>query len=274
MEKSTEQVSNSYLKLNSCGIQKLWDRDYLRIREHGRVDYHIIYILQGKCTAESEGNETILECGDMILFMPGEKQKYAFHAEDRPISAYLHFTGTGCKKLMIDIGFSDTHVLRLKKSHALASLFEKITDEYNLKKPFYNEKCMAYLMEIFSEVGRRVSYMNNTAYMKNKFEINAVCSEMLREYSHRHPVEYYADFCHLSASRFYRIFKAGVGLTPTEYINRLRINQAKELLANTDMSVSEIAEAVGFTDQNYFGRVFKKLTGTSPKKFIITSAYN
>ena len=80
MEKSTEQVSNSYLKLNSCGIQKLWDRDYLRIREHGRVDYHIIYILHGKCTAESEGNETILECGDMILFMPGEKQKYAFHA--------------------------------------------------------------------------------------------------------------------------------------------------------------------------------------------------
>ena len=117
MEISTEQVSDSYLKLNSCGIQRLWDRDYLRIREHGRVDYHIIYILQGKCTAEIEGNETILECGDMILFMPGEKQKYAFHAEDRPISAYLHFTGTGCKKLMSDIGFSDTHVLRLKKSH-------------------------------------------------------------------------------------------------------------------------------------------------------------
>ena len=127
---------------------------------------------------------------------------------------------------------------------------------------------MAYLIEIFSEVGRRVSYMDNTAYMKNKLEINAVCNEMLREYSHRHSVEYYADFCHLSVSRFYRIFKAGVGLTPTEYINRLRINQAKELLSNTDMSVCEIAEAVGFADQNYFGRVFKKQTGTSPKKYI------
>ena len=268
MEKSTEQVSSNYLKLNSCGIQKLWDRDYLRIREHGRADYHIIYILQGKCTAESEGRETVLECGDMILFMPGEKQKYAFCAAERPISAYLHFTGTGCENLMRDIGFADTHVLRMKKSHILASLFEKITDEYSLKLPFYNEKCIAYLIEIFAEVGRNVSYMNNPAYMKNKFDIKAVCSEMLHEYSNRHPVEYYADFCHLSVSRFYHIFKIGVGLTPTEYINRLRINQAKELLANTDMSVSEIAESVGFTDQNYFGRVFKQLTGTSPKRFL------
>ena len=57
-------------------------------------------------------------------------------------------------------------------------------------------------------------------------------------------------------------------MTPNEYINRLRINQAKELLTNTDMSVFEIAEAVGFSDQNYFGRVFKKQTGTSPKKYI------
>ena len=268
MEESTEQVSDGYLKLNCCGIQKLWDKDYLRIRENGRVDYHIIYILQGKCIAECEGTETVLECGDMILFMPGEKQKYAFFAKDRPVSAYLHFTGTGCERLMRDIGFSNTRVLKLKKSHALVSSFEKITDEYNLKKPFYNEKCMAYLMEIFSEVGRCVSYMDNTVYMKNKLEINAVLSEMLREYSYNHSVKYYADFCHLSVSRFYRVFKAGVGLTPTEYINRLRINQAKELLENTYMSVCDIAEAVGFSDQNYFGRVFKKQTGTSPKKFI------
>lgn len=267
MEKSTEQVSSSYLKLNSCGIEKLWDKDYLRIREHGRVDYHIIYIIQGKCTAESEGKETILECGDVILFLPGEKQKYAFCAEDLPISAYLHFTGTGCEQLMRDIGFSNTHVLRPGKSHELISCFEKMTNEYNLKKPFYDEKCMAYLLEIFSEIGRRISYMDITAYTKKKFELNAVLSEMLREYSHRHPVEYYADYCFLSVSRFYHIFKAEVGITPTEYINRLRINQAKELLANTYMSVFEIAEAVGFADQNYFGRVFKKLVGTSPKKF-------
>lgn len=268
MEKSTEQVSDSYLKLNSCGIQKLYDRDYLRIREHGRVDYHIIYILQGKCKAEIHGKEILLEAGDMILFLPYEKQKYSFCADDRPISAYIHFTGSGCEKLMKDIGFSDTHVLRLKKSAVLSSIFEKMTDEYNLKKPFYDEKCMAYMLEFFSEIGRRVSYMDNAVFMKNKLKLNSVCEEMLREYSHNHSMKYYADFCFLSESRFYRIFKAGVGLTPSQYITRLRINQAKELLLNTDMPICDIAQAVGFVDQNYFGRVFKHFTGTSPKKFI------
>lgn len=51
------------------------------------------------------------------------------------------------------------------------------------------------------------------------------------------------------------------------YLNQIRIEHAKILLKNTDKSIGEIAEQVGFTDQNYFGKTFKKFTGLTPRDF-------
>ena len=66
---------------------------------------------------------------------------------------------------------------------------------------------------------------------------------------------------------FRKIFKDLTSFSPTKYKNRLRIEHAKELFNKTNMSVLEIAEAVGINDQLYFSRLFKQFTGLSPSKF-------
>ena len=53
----------------------------------------------------------------------------------------------------------------------------------------------------------------------------------------------------------------------TDYLSRTRIERSIELLRDTDMSLLEIAGLVGFEDQSYFTKVFKKETGLSPKKY-------
>ncbi len=72
---------------------------------------------------------------------------------------------------------------------------------------------------------------------------------------------------YLSKSYFCRILKSELGCTFTEYVNRLRIERSKQLLKRSAMSVAEIAFAVGFEDQSYFTRIFKKQVGISPGKF-------
>ena len=71
----------------------------------------------------------------------------------------------------------------------------------------------------------------------------------------------------LSEFHFIRKFKSFVGQTPYEYLTLVRVNKAKELLALTSDSVSEVAEQVGYSDAKGLISNFKKQTGTTPAKF-------
>ena len=89
--------------------------------------------------------------------------------------------------------------------------------------------------------------------------------------------EHYADpdlgietlcaYLGVSAAYFSTVFKNSTGLSFKEYLNKVRIEESKILLLNTDFSIIDIAIAVGFEDQSYFSKVFKKYTGTTPKQF-------
>ncbi|MFC5471821.1 helix-turn-helix domain-containing protein [Cohnella suwonensis] len=71
----------------------------------------------------------------------------------------------------------------------------------------------------------------------------------------------------INPNYFSQLFKKEVGLTFTEYVTTLRVQHACELLRQTDLSIAEIAEKAGYEDYFYFSRVFKKLTGTSPRLY-------
>lgn len=71
-------------------------------------------------------------------------------------------------------------------------------------------------------------------------------------------------FAHVSKTTLIDIFKEMYGATPIKYINNLRMKKAKELLANSDMSISEISELVGFQSIHYFSRNFKEREGCAP----------
>ncbi len=73
----------------------------------------------------------------------------------------------------------------------------------------------------------------------------------------------------VSASEDYlcRVFHRELGISPWEFLNRFRVHKAKQLLTGTGDSIKEIASAVGFRDQAYFSRVFRKITGIPPQEY-------
>lgn len=72
---------------------------------------------------------------------------------------------------------------------------------------------------------------------------------------------------YLTPSYLCRVFKREAGVTFHEYLNRVRVNKAKELLRDRDLRLTDISLMVGFTDQSYFTKVFKRLTGTLPRAY-------
>lgn len=76
-----------------------------------------------------------------------------------------------------------------------------------------------------------------------------------------------ADSLHLNYSYLSSYFKQRTGENLTSYINRVRTDKAKELLLDHKLSVSEISRLTGFSDHNYFSKVFKKMTGMTPVEY-------
>ncbi|MGA7259946.1 MAG: helix-turn-helix domain-containing protein [Stellaceae bacterium] len=71
----------------------------------------------------------------------------------------------------------------------------------------------------------------------------------------------------LSVFHFARQFKQSAGVTPHHYLVRRRIERAQDMLARTDLALSEIAVAAGFSDQSHLSRHFRQMLGTTPREF-------
>ena len=76
-----------------------------------------------------------------------------------------------------------------------------------------------------------------------------------------------ADFVQLSPSYFSTLFRQVVGMNFREYLSRVRVEESKRLLLSTEFALADIAVSVGFPDQSYYCKVFKRIVGVSPGKF-------
>ncbi|MGN7358997.1 AraC family transcriptional regulator [Paenibacillus sp. SAF-054] len=76
-----------------------------------------------------------------------------------------------------------------------------------------------------------------------------------------------AEHVHLNPYYFSKVFKQQTGETFIDYVTRLRIDRAKDMMKDGELSLKEVCYAVGYKDPNYFSRVFKKVTGVTPSEY-------
>lgn len=98
-------------------------------------------------------------------------------------------------------------------------------------------------------------------------EINDAVRYIRHNYNRNITLEEIAKSVNLSKVYFSQLFKNETGMNFTDFLIQFRIEEAAKLLKSTDMKVYEIAEQVGIPDQHYFNRLFKNITGVTPKKF-------
>jgi AraC family transcriptional regulator len=82
-------------------------------------------------------------------------------------------------------------------------------------------------------------------------------------------LEQMAENVQMSPYTFGRLFRHSTGLTPHQYVLRARIREAKRLLREGKFPIADISLQLGFSDQSHFTRVFHKMTGVTPKKFLL-----
>lgn len=125
--------------------------------------------------------------------------------------------------------------------------------------------CLTDCLALWKEQCRRIvttyEESQNAGYSAN---IRKALAYIHEYYAKDLLVEEVAAYIGKTPNYFSSIFRTEVGITFREYLNRYRIERAKELIEESDMMIYEIAEQVGYSDYTYFSQVFKKVAGISP----------
>lgn len=97
--------------------------------------------------------------------------------------------------------------------------------------------------------------------------VENACRFIKYNYSHDIDIPDIAKYVGVSRSYLYKLFMKSLSISPTEYLSRFRINQACTLIRSSSLTLKEISASVGFSDQLYFSRVFKKYKGVPPSEY-------
>ncbi len=121
--------------------------------------------------------------------------------------------------------------------------------------------------EVIGIAGVMRDYAKAGAALQPYQEMQQVVDHVLQSYGSRLEVPDLAHMAHLSISQFDRRFKRLFGLTPQQFILRVRIHAACRAITSTRRSISQIAQQTGFCDQSYFTKQFRKLMGKTPSGY-------
>jgi AraC-like DNA-binding protein len=131
--------------------------------------------------------------------------------------------------------------------------------------------CKAYLLEILYLLAARLGRSQNTQRARVLEQERSTLLDKLHPFlsanlSERVTVASAASAVNMSESTFMKYFKRVTGRTFISYLTRLRLERAADLLERTSLSVAEISYSVGFADQSYFDRVFRRHFSYTPRE--------
>lgn len=173
------------------------------------------------------------------------------------------------KKSIENIIYSTIHFME-KLGFDITSLnMLKITSLKEIEDAPYISALLSLVLSLINEIFIEIASQSDRAHF---FIVDKVTTYIKENYHQQISLATVAESLHLNYYYLSTVFNNHAKESFTDYVNKIRIQKAKELLQNSHLSIAEVSEAIGYTDQSYFGKVFKKFTGTTPstyrKKFI------
>ena len=150
----------------------------------------------------------------------------------------------------------------------IASCLRNILREMEMKQPGYEDVCQAYMEILIIRLMRSIGL---SVPAEAPATGNRQCAA-IRRYIDLHfkeplTLDSLSEEAHINKYYLSHAFKREYGISPINYMNYRRIEESKYLLAETDLSLSQISQLLGFSSLSYFSQVFRKTQGVSPLEY-------
>lgn len=261
---------------------------------HKHTFIELVYVISG--TATHLVGERTFPATKGDLFIINYNTPHAFFQDDDASEPFV------CYDLLFTPGFLDTSLLDNVRFESINSsflfyslfpatqsgpdvhisgssynsfgdLFNKIYQEFTYRENGYLDMIRAYVVELIIKIFRKMSAVSHPEIFNRQAQIVDTTLDYLRQnYQKRLSLDDLAAQVFLSKDYFARLFRETTGMPISALLQQIRIDEACKLLKGTDTKIDDVAGFCGFNDIQYFYRIFKKVTGMTPRQYRLVNA--
>ena len=273
---------------NHCMVAKFGDEDFSPQLHHVpcRVDAVTFWFsLNGRATLTCNMQEYELQRGAFAVILPNSVVD--LHIEEVITEGYIMLVDPlymqdvdlNLKKIISVMLGSNIHLGMLMLDPAEMDRMQKAfelafaTVANDVLTPFRDDVVQAMIKLMLYKVCEIVATRNNLeeseplSSTRSEEYFRRFIKELTEHYMERQPVTFYAEQLCISSRYLTTIVRRVSGHTVTEWMNRYVMNEAKQLLKYSELSVQEIAYKLNFPNQSFFGKYFKQHAGISPSAY-------
>lgn len=257
-----ERKKEKGLKIYNCGREECEKGHFFgpAVRSHQLIHF----VLKGKGIYRTEYGEYEITEGQAFLIRPGEVTYYQADFEEPWSYAWTAFDGDGAEALL-DRYYPDHRfpVCVIGETAVVSGWFEGLLGAFGSAEE-NRERVLGYfylIMACLLRTGKGGEPVDEEGYFKRAVAF------IRHNFSYPIRVSEIAGYVGIDRTYLYRIFVHQTGVSPKKYLSQYRLEEAKEMLVQTEYRITEIAYSCGYHDSSSFCRHFQKETGTAPARY-------
>jgi YesN/AraC family two-component response regulator len=250
---------------------------------HFHIGYEIYYLLSGKRYYFIQDRTYHITKGTLVIINSHELHRTAstdtlgyerivINFNERFLTVENELTNKALRQFYNRINDNHCLVINLseKQQFQIENILSLMIDEIGAKRSGFEAFIQAYLMQLVLTVNRYLDnlYPEQFRHLSSKHEsVSGIIGYINKHFQQHLKISDISEKFFISPYYFSRIFKDATGFTFVEYLNSLRVKESQKLLLNTNMKINTICKKVGFGSVSQYNRVFKKITGISPREY-------
>lgn len=225
----------------------------------------IHFILDGKGEFSVNNLCYKLEKGQGFLIEPDCQASYISDKDTPWTYIWVGFSGREAKKILSSIGLTqESPIFKCDQGDKLKKyVFDMLEHNYSNQSDSYRLMGMLYLfLSVIAESQKtKIEAPSGNTY------VNHAVSYIQNHYSVPVTIEEISDYVGINRSYLSTLFKEYTGMSPIKYLQNFRITRAQHMLTVTDIPIESIALSCGYQTAEAFHKIFRQITGMSPKTF-------
>ena len=222
----------------------------------------VVCVPEGRLRYRLDGKSVIISGTDVLIIPRGVRYYFETVGDEVYQKDVLYLLGVNIDEILDTLGLKSMQPIHLPSLDHLRENFKALYDIIGNKNPQSMSQAVGIAFSILNYLAMYAVEKENTPAL-----LNVLKSRFSNDFSNRIDLESAAKEYGISTKTISRMFKYHLGVTPGEFRRTARNAAACRLLKTTNLSVKEIADQLGYSNQFHFSSVFKKENGKSPVQY-------